>query len=279
MRLVGAVIVAGSFALTGHAASAAPRWLAAPALGVHTLCGALLAGLARPAALVPASRARRGAPGAASVLGRGHGCRRSARGRGLLPRLASARRQARAALGERLRPPPHRQAGAGRWPARARGGEPLRSHPAGCAGRPGRPATPRPNARRRHRPGPRRARGDRELPARPATASHRDDRERHGSRRRDHRCGGTGRSGDVDPRPWAAGREPPRGVGDRHDWRSGRGEGGDGSDGPARSRDRARPLPGGHASVRRLRRRGRSWCRAPAVGGYGSTCWWTTSPS
>jgi copper transport protein len=39
-RLVGAVLVAGSFALTGHAASAAPRWLAAPALGVHALCGA-----------------------------------------------------------------------------------------------------------------------------------------------------------------------------------------------------------------------------------------------
>jgi copper transport protein len=40
MRLLGAVLVAGSFALTGHAASAAPRWLAAPALGVHALCGA-----------------------------------------------------------------------------------------------------------------------------------------------------------------------------------------------------------------------------------------------
>jgi copper transport protein len=40
MRLLGAVLVAGSFALTGHAASAAPCWLAAPAVGVHTLCGA-----------------------------------------------------------------------------------------------------------------------------------------------------------------------------------------------------------------------------------------------
>jgi copper transport protein len=40
MRLLGAVLVAGSFALTGHAATAAPRWLAAPTLGLHTLCGA-----------------------------------------------------------------------------------------------------------------------------------------------------------------------------------------------------------------------------------------------
>ena len=40
MRVLGAVVVAGSFALTGHAASAEPRWLAEPALAVHTLCGA-----------------------------------------------------------------------------------------------------------------------------------------------------------------------------------------------------------------------------------------------
>ena len=62
MRLLGAVMVAGSFALTGHAASAAPRWLAAPALGVHTLCGAFWL-----ASLVPLLWCLRLAPGEAHL--------------------------------------------------------------------------------------------------------------------------------------------------------------------------------------------------------------------
>ena len=62
MRLSGAVLVAGSFALTGHAASAAPRWLAAPALGVHTLCGAFWL-----ASLVPLLWCLRLAPGEAHL--------------------------------------------------------------------------------------------------------------------------------------------------------------------------------------------------------------------
>ena len=76
------LVVAGSFALTGHAASAEPRWLAGRRSLLHTLVRRVLAGLARPAALVPAARRRRGARGAAPVLGRGHGRGRRARGRG-----------------------------------------------------------------------------------------------------------------------------------------------------------------------------------------------------
>jgi copper transport protein len=37
---VGTLLVAASFALTGHAASAPPRWLTGPALGLHVLCAA-----------------------------------------------------------------------------------------------------------------------------------------------------------------------------------------------------------------------------------------------
>jgi copper transport protein len=62
MRLSGAVIVAGSFALTGHAASAEPRWLAEPALGVHTLCGAFWL-----ASLLPLLWCLRLAPGEAHL--------------------------------------------------------------------------------------------------------------------------------------------------------------------------------------------------------------------
>jgi copper transport protein len=66
LRLSGAVLVAGSFALTGHAASAAPRWLAAPALGVHALCGAFWL-----ASLLPLLWCLRLAPGEAHLaLGR-----------------------------------------------------------------------------------------------------------------------------------------------------------------------------------------------------------------
>ena len=96
MRLLGAVLVAGSFALTGHAASAAP-WLAAPALGVHALYGAfwlasllpllwyLRLALTRRTWHYGGSRPRPRPPSPRS------------RGRGLLPCLASARRQVRAA--------------------------------------------------------------------------------------------------------------------------------------------------------------------------------------
>ena len=42
--LSGALVVAGSFALTGHAATASPGWLIAPALAVHVACGAFWLG-------------------------------------------------------------------------------------------------------------------------------------------------------------------------------------------------------------------------------------------
>jgi copper transport protein len=48
LRWSGAVAVAASFALTGHAASAEPRWLAAPALAVHALAGAFWLGSLLP---------------------------------------------------------------------------------------------------------------------------------------------------------------------------------------------------------------------------------------
>jgi copper transport protein len=41
---VGTLLVAASFALTGHAASAPPRWLTGPALGLHVLCAAFWLG-------------------------------------------------------------------------------------------------------------------------------------------------------------------------------------------------------------------------------------------
>lgn len=44
IRLAAVAAVAGSFALTGHAASAAPYWLTGPALGVHVLCAAFWLG-------------------------------------------------------------------------------------------------------------------------------------------------------------------------------------------------------------------------------------------
>ena len=40
--------VVGSFALTGHAASAAPRWLTVPAVAVHVLCAAFWVGSLLP---------------------------------------------------------------------------------------------------------------------------------------------------------------------------------------------------------------------------------------
>jgi copper transport protein len=42
--LLGAVAVGASFGLTGHAATAAPRWLTGPALSVHVLAGAFWVG-------------------------------------------------------------------------------------------------------------------------------------------------------------------------------------------------------------------------------------------
>ncbi|HEX6011406.1 MAG TPA: CopD family protein [Geminicoccaceae bacterium] len=62
LRWPGAVAVAASFALTGHAASAAPRWLAAPALAVHALGGAFWLG-----SLLPLLWCLRLAPEEASV--------------------------------------------------------------------------------------------------------------------------------------------------------------------------------------------------------------------
>ena len=44
VRAVAVLAVAGSFGLTGHAATAPPRWLTAPALTLHVLCGALWLG-------------------------------------------------------------------------------------------------------------------------------------------------------------------------------------------------------------------------------------------
>ena len=46
--LVGAVLVSLSFALTGHAATAPPRWLTGPALGLHVLCAAFWLGSLLP---------------------------------------------------------------------------------------------------------------------------------------------------------------------------------------------------------------------------------------
>ncbi len=47
-RLLAVAAIVGSFALTGHAASAAPRWLTAPAVGLHVLCTAFWLGSLLP---------------------------------------------------------------------------------------------------------------------------------------------------------------------------------------------------------------------------------------
>ena len=47
-RLAAAMAVVGSFALTGHAASAEPRWLTVPAVAVHVLCAAFWVGSLLP---------------------------------------------------------------------------------------------------------------------------------------------------------------------------------------------------------------------------------------
>lgn len=48
VAIVGSLLAIGSFALTGHAATAAPRWLAAPAVALHVLCAAFWLGALRP---------------------------------------------------------------------------------------------------------------------------------------------------------------------------------------------------------------------------------------
>ena len=255
MRLSGAVLVAGSFVLTGHAASAAPRWLAAPALGVHTLCGAFWL-----ASLVPLLWCLRLAPGEAHLALR----RFSAVATAAVAALVIAGScLAWLQLGGRFAPLWQTTYG-----LRLTGKLALVACLLALA------------AANRFLLTPRVARGDPDarryfgrtlvidialgLGVLAVTASFPFDpppraMARTGgdtaAGRRDHRCGGTGRSGDVDPCPGAAGREPSRGVGDRRGRRSGRGQGGNGGDGPARSRDRARPLPGGHVSAGRLCRR------------------------
>lgn len=47
-RVLAVAAIVGSFALTGHATSAAPRWLTAPALGLHVLCTAFWLGSLLP---------------------------------------------------------------------------------------------------------------------------------------------------------------------------------------------------------------------------------------
>ncbi len=47
-RAIAALLVVASFALTGHAATAPPRWLAGPALGLHVLAAAFWAGSLLP---------------------------------------------------------------------------------------------------------------------------------------------------------------------------------------------------------------------------------------
>ncbi|MFZ1431388.1 MAG: CopD family protein [Geminicoccaceae bacterium] len=47
-RLLAVAAIVGSFALTGHAASAEPRWLTVPAVGLHVLCAAFWLGSLLP---------------------------------------------------------------------------------------------------------------------------------------------------------------------------------------------------------------------------------------
>jgi copper transport protein len=46
--IIGSIAIATAFALTGHAAAAAPHWLARPALGLHMLCAAYWLGSLLP---------------------------------------------------------------------------------------------------------------------------------------------------------------------------------------------------------------------------------------
>jgi copper transport protein len=61
--LIGAVLAVASLALTGHAATAAPRWLTGPAPGLHTLAVAFWLG-----ALLPLAASLRRQPAAASAV-------------------------------------------------------------------------------------------------------------------------------------------------------------------------------------------------------------------
>ncbi len=52
LLLAGALLVALSFGLSGHAATAGPRWLTVPVLGLHTLCAAFWVGALWPLLLI-----------------------------------------------------------------------------------------------------------------------------------------------------------------------------------------------------------------------------------
>lgn len=65
-RVLAVAAIVGSFALTGHAASAEPRWLTAPAVGLHVLCAAFWLGSLLP--LLWSLELER--PRAAMVIGR-----------------------------------------------------------------------------------------------------------------------------------------------------------------------------------------------------------------
>jgi copper transport protein len=60
LRLAGALLVALSFGLSGHAATAGPRWLTVPALGLHVLCAAFWVGALWPLLLAVRRREAKG---------------------------------------------------------------------------------------------------------------------------------------------------------------------------------------------------------------------------
>jgi copper transport protein len=48
IAVIGSLMAVGSFGLTGHAATAAPKWLATPSVALHVLCAAFWLGALRP---------------------------------------------------------------------------------------------------------------------------------------------------------------------------------------------------------------------------------------
>ena len=261
LGLSGALVVAGSFALTGHAATASPGWLIAPALAVHVAGGAFWLGSRCRSCGAWRCRPTRRTP----CCG---GSRRSRRGDGRAaprrraPGLGPARRRSSRPVANGLWLAAHGQARSGGGASGPRRDEPLAAHPGGRPQRCLRPPCAPAGARRRHRPRPGGARRYRDLPARRAAPHCRrarsgDNRAGDGAchlearPRRDHRQSGS------------TGGEPDRGCRDRCIGSTTDGAGSVGGGGGTRGGHRGRPHRCRHARSRPLRR---PWPRFAALG-------------